>query len=138
MYALHDVLHPPHVLGIGGPDEEVVRRLELRRERLELLRVQIGQVLEALGVAVGQLTRLQPLRLGGVGHRLAVLVGAGEEEHVLAALAHVPREHVGGDLLVRVAKVRLRVDVVDRGGDVKGHAWVEGYCVDGPSAVSAR
>ena len=38
-----------------------------------------------------------PWALGGVGDRLAVLVGAGEEEHVLAALAHVAREHVGGD-----------------------------------------
>ena len=35
------------------------------------------------------------LRLGGVGDRLAVLVGAGEEEHVLAALAMVAGEHVG-------------------------------------------
>ena len=82
------------------------------------------QRLEALGVAVGQLLGLEPLRARGVGDRLAVLVGAGEEEHVLAALAHVAREHVGGDRRVRVAEVGLRVDVVDRGGDVEGH-WAD-------------
>jgi hypothetical protein len=43
-----------------------------------------------------------PLSLGGVGDRLAVLVGAGEKEHVSPALAHVARDHVGGDLLVGV------------------------------------
>ena len=40
---------------------------------------------------------------------------------VLAALAHVAREHVGGDRRVRVAEVRLRVHVVDRRGDVEAH-----------------
>ena len=48
-----------------------------------------------------------PSRSATSGDRLAVLVGAGEEEHVLAALAHVAREHVGGDRRVRVAEVRL-------------------------------
>ena len=64
---------------------------------------------------------LEPLRGGRVRHRLAVLVGPGQEEHVLAALAHVTRDHVGGDRRVRVAEVRLRVHVVDRGGDVERH-----------------
>ena len=35
--------------------------------------------------------RLDPLRRRRVGDRLAVLVGPGQEEHVLAALAHVAR-----------------------------------------------
>ena len=55
------------------------------------------------------------------GDRLAVLVGAGEEEDILAALAHVAREHVGGDRRVGVAEVRLAVHVVDGRRDVVGH-----------------
>ena len=62
------------------------------------------------------------LRLGRERDRLAVLVGAGEEEDLLTALTHVPREHVGGDRRVRVPEVGLRVDVVDRSCDVIGHA----------------
>ena len=107
--ALEDVLDAADVLGVRGADEEVDRGLELGRQRLE-----------ALGVAVGQLLGLEPLVLGRVGHRLAVLVGAGEEEHVVAALAVMARHHVGGDRRVRVPQVRSRVDVVDRRGDVEG------------------
>ncbi len=66
-------------------------------------------------------------RVRGVGDRLAVLVGAGQEEHVLAALAVVARHHVGGDRRVGVAQVRGRVDVVDRRGHVEGHLQA-GYC----------
>ena len=77
--------------------------------------------LEALGVAVGQLPRGDALALGRLGDRLAVLVGAREEEDVLAALAHVAGEHVGGHRGVDVAEVGLAVDVVDRRGDVVGH-----------------
>ena len=98
------------MLGVGGADEEVVRGVDL-----------LHHLLEVHDVAVGQLARRDPLALGDVGDRLAVLVGAGQEEDVLAALAHVPREHVGGDRRVRVAEVRLGVDVVDRGGDVEAH-----------------
>ena len=84
---------------------------QLRRERLE-----------ALGVAVGELLRLDAERVRGVGDRLAVLVGARQEEHLLAALAVVAGHHVGGDRRVRVPEMGRRVDVVDRGGDVEGHA----------------
>ena len=62
----------------------------------------------------------RPCAFGRVGHRLAVLVGAGEEEDVLAALAMVARHHVGGDRRVRVPQMGRRVDVVDRRGDVEG------------------
>ena len=85
--------------------------LELRRERLE-----------ALGVPVGELLRRDAERVRGVGDRLAVLVGARQKEHLLAALAVVARHHVGGDRRVRVPEMRRRVDVVDRGGHVEGHA----------------
>ncbi len=84
---------------------------QLRRERPE-----------ALGVAVGQLLRLDAERVRRIRDGLAVLVGAGQEEHVLPALAVVAGHHVGRDRRVRVAEVRRRVDVVDRGGHVEGHA----------------
>ena len=76
---------------------------------------------EPLRVAVGELARLDALALGRLRDRLAVLVGAGQEEHVLAALAHVAGEDVGADRRVRVAEVGLGVDVVDRRGDVVAH-----------------
>ena len=108
--ALHDLLDPLLVAGVGGADEEVVGRVDARH-----------QVLEAGGVAVGQLLRRDALALGGERDRLAVLVRAGEEEHDLASLAHVAGEDVRPDRGVRVTEVRCRVDVVDRGRDVEGH-----------------
>ncbi len=108
--ALQHLLDLALVLLIGGADEEVVGDAELGHQRLE-----------TLGVAVGELLRLEPLGMGGVGDRFAVLVGAGQEEDVLPTLAHVPGEHVGGDRRVRVAEVRLRIDVVDGGRDVERH-----------------
>jgi hypothetical protein len=109
--ALEHLLHAAHVLLVGGADEEVVGGIELRREGLE-----------ALGVAVGQLLGLEPLGAGRVGDRLTVLVGAGEKEDVLAALAHVARQDVGGHRRVGVPEVGLGVHVVDRGRDVVGHS----------------
>ena len=50
---------------------------------------------------------VMPALLGGLRHRLAVLVGPGQEEDVLAALAHVAGEDVGGDRRVGVAEVGL-------------------------------
>ena len=64
--------------------------------------------LEVHDVAVGQLARRDALALGDLGDRLAVLVRAGQEEDVLAALAHVAGQHVGRDRRVRVAQMRLR------------------------------
>ena len=81
-----------------------------------------GELLEADGVPVAQLPRRDAEPLGRLGHRLAVLVGAGEEEDVLAALPHVPREHVGRDRRVRVPQVGLPVHVVDGRRDVVRHA----------------
>ena len=103
------VLDDRHVGGVGGADEEVVGSLDPGR-----------QGSEALGVAVGQSLRLHAKRVGGVGDRLPVLVGAGQKEHVLPALAVVAREDVGGDRRVGVAQVGGRVDVVDGGGYVEG------------------
>ena len=108
---LEHLLHANLVLLVGGADEEVVGDVERGRH-----------LAEARGVAVGELLRRDALRVRRVGDRLPVLVGPGEEEHVLAALAHVAGEHVGGDRLVGVPHVRRAVHVRDRGGDVEGHA----------------
>jgi hypothetical protein len=51
-----------------------------------------------------------------------VLVGARQEEGLLAALAAVAGEDVRGDRRVRVPDVRRRIDVINRCGDVKTHA----------------
>jgi len=91
------------VLGVAGPDEEVVAGLELG-----------GQLEKPRRVAVGEHLRLHALGRRGMGDRLAVLVGAGEEEDRLAALPVVAGHDVGGDGRVGVAEVRRRVDVVDR------------------------
>jgi hypothetical protein len=108
--ALHDRRHLRGMPRVGGADEEVVGGVDDRHQRLELGRV-----------AIGQLLRRDPLALGRVLDRLAVLVGAGEEEDVLAPLAHVPRQHVGCHGRVGVAEVRLGVYVVDRRGDEVAH-----------------
>ena len=100
------------MLGVGRADEEVVARVQLRRQRAE-----------ALGVAVGQLLWLDAQRVRRVRHRLAVLVRARQEEHLLPALAMVARHHVRGDRRVRMAQVGSRVDVVDGGGHVEGHGF---------------
>ena len=52
----------------------------------------------------------------------AVLVGAGEEEHVVAVEPHEAGDGVGGDRLIGVADMRRAVRIGDRGGDVIGFA----------------
>ena len=111
---LHDPLDHRAVLGVAGADEEVVGGVHPPRH-----------LLEPLGVLVGQLARGDALSLRRQRHRLAVLVGAREEEDLLAALAHVAGQHVGGDGRVDVPQVGLAVHVVDRGGYVVGHATTD-------------
>ena len=114
VHALHERLDALLVARVARADEEVVGGVDARHQRLE-----------AGGVAVRELLRRHALALGRERDRLAVLVGAREEEHVLPALAVVAGEDVGPDRGVRVAEVRRRVDVVDRGRDVEAHrrAW---------------
>ena len=107
---LHHLGDLRHVLRIGRADEEVVGGVQPCR-----------QLLEADGVLVTELARRDPEPLGLLRDRLAVLVRPGEEEHVLTALAHVPREHVGSDRRVGVPEMGLPVHVVDGRGDVVRH-----------------
>src|SRR5690349_3187657 len=106
MDALKDLLDGLLVLVIARADEEVDGRVDT-----------LDQVTELRGVLVDQRlgSHVEPLR--GLRNRLTVLVGTGEKEDVLTALAHVPGEHVGSDRRVRMAEVRLSVDVVDRRGE---------------------
>ena len=50
---------------------------------------------------------------------LAVLVGAGEKEHVIAEQPPRSRDRVGDHRRVRVAEMRLGVHVIDRRGQVE-------------------
>ena len=101
-----EALHVGFVLGVGRADEEVVRGVHLPRHLAELR----GQ-----GVDVG--ARREAGELGRLGHLVAVLVGAGQKEDVVAELAVVPRQDVGGDRGVGVPQVGVGVHVVDGGGD---------------------
>src|SRR5439155_517874 len=52
--ALHDLGDLRLVPGIGGADEEIVRRLDPLRELLELRRVAIGELLRRHALALGR------------------------------------------------------------------------------------
>ena len=76
-------------------DAVVIRR---RRAREQVVReAQVAQVLaDELAVAVGGLTRGQPLAVGGDHHRRAVLVGAADHQDVVASKPVIPGDDVGG------------------------------------------
>ena len=61
---------------------------------------------------------MTPFPVGGLQHLDAVLVGAGEEEHVVAVEPHEARNRVGRDRLVGVADMRDAVRIGDRGREV--------------------
>ena len=99
------------VTRFGGADEIVVRALE-----------PFHHGLEARHVALDQLPRRQVLLVRRLQHLDAVLVGAGEEEHVAAVEPGKTGDGVGGDRLIGVADMRRAVGIRNRGGDVIGLA----------------
>ena len=99
------------VARLGGADEIVVRALELFHHGLE-----------ARHVALDQLPRRQVLLGRRLQHFDAVLVGAGEKEHVAAVEPLKAGDGVGGDRLIGVADMRRAVRIRNRGGDVIGLA----------------
>ena len=112
VHLLEDALDGGHVVVVGGADEAVVGDVH-----------QLPQVEDAALAADDLIDELLGGLAGGLGlllDFLAVLVGAGQEHHVIAAQALVAREGVGGDGAVGVADVQLVRGVVDGGGDVKG------------------
>ena len=103
-----ELLHRGLVARLGGADEVVVGKRE-----------QLAETAERLGNAVDELLR----RLAGRGrrlfHLLAVLVGTGQEHHLAPVEPHETRQRVAGQRGVRVADMRLVVDVINRRGDVE-------------------
>jgi len=77
----------------------------------------LPEVLKAGGDLVGELLRGDSGGRCGALHLLAVLVGPGEEEGVVAQQAMASRDDIGGDGGVGVADVGAGVDVVDRRGE---------------------
>ena len=106
---LPEVLDGLDVAVLGGADEVVVGDLQLAPE-----------LLEGRGLGVAPLLGGHAVGGGGVGHLLAVLVDAGEEERVVAVHAAEARLDVGHDGGVGRAQVRGGVHVVDGRGDVIG------------------
>ena len=94
---------------LGRPDEVVVRDVQHRQRGRET-----SATSRSANAGVGT-----PGLPGRPLDFLAVLVGPGQEEHVVAHQAVRARDRVGHHRRVRVAEVRLRVDVVDRRGDVE-------------------
>ena len=108
------MLHAALVALVGGADVVVVGDAHA-----------LPEVLEGGGDLVGELLRRDSGGGGGALDLLAVLVGAGQEEGVVAQQAVAAGDDVGRDGGVGVADVRARVDVVDRRREVElfGGVW---------------
>ena len=91
----------------GGADEVVIRAVHPLDHRLE-----------ARHVALDQFARGQPFARGGLLDLLAVLVGAGQEIHVIAVEPLEARDRVGRDRFIGVTDMRHAIRIGDRGGDV--------------------
>ena len=112
-HALPDRLAGAMVFFFRGADEAVVANVE-----------DAVHVLELRGVARRQIGRRQAFLRRGLHHLLAVLVGAGEKEHVLAIEPLEARQGIGRDRLIGVADMRYAVGIGDRGRDVIGAAGI--------------
>ena len=122
---LEQPLDGPVVAGLGGADEVVVGDVE-----------QLPRVPEALDGLVGPLPRRDAVGLGRPLDLQAVLVGAGEEEDVVAE-EPVPAGHrVGRHRRVGVPDVGRVVHVVDRRRQVEAlrHAG-QATSTTGPTSV---
>ena len=103
-----DRLYSLDVTLLRRADEVVVRRVDQRQQITEVLRQQVGEML-----------RSHALLRGALADLLAVLVGAGQKEHVIAAHALVARHRISGDRRVGVPDVGHVVDVVNGRSDVE-------------------
>src|SRR5262249_20112002 len=91
----------------GGADELVVRAVE-----------PLHHLLEARHVAFDQLRWGELLLRRGLQHFNAVLVGAADEEHVVAVEPHETRECIGRDRLVGMADMGRAIGIGDGRGEV--------------------
>ena len=94
--------------GIGGADKIVVGQLQFFGERPPVRRQFVTILLRRFALGDSRLLNL-----------LAVFIQTGQEKNIQAETAARPRDDVGDDFLVGMAEVRLAVDVVNGGGDVK-------------------
>ena len=106
-----DGLNELLVPGAGSADKIVVGEFELLRKRLP-----IGG--ETVAVILGRFA----IGLRGLLYFLAVFVETGKIENFLPETATGAGNHVSDDLLVGVAEVRLAIDIINGGGDVKRFA----------------
>jgi hypothetical protein len=126
VYALQERLHRGVVPGLRGADEVVVGDVQ-----------QLPGVTEALGRAVRHLLGADAVGLGRPLDLEPMLVGAGQEEGVVAQQAVPAGEGIGDDGGVGVSDVRCVVDVVDRGRHViAGHVTRLLAVVTDPTVIS--
>ena len=112
-----DALDAPDMVIVRGADEAVVGDVH-----------QLPEIEHALLAGNDLIDKLLRRDAGGFGlvlDLLAVLVGAGEEHHVIAAQTLVAGDRVACDGAVGVADVELRGGIVDRRGDIKGRFFHE-------------
>ena len=107
LHALPDGCGGAMVALLGGADECVVRAIH-----------SLDHCLEARHIAFDQLARGEFLADRGLLHLLAVLVGSGEEEHVVAVEPHEAGDRIGGDRLVGVADVGRAIGIGNGRGQV--------------------
>ncbi|MEY9682014.1 hypothetical protein ABIF13_002788 [Bradyrhizobium elkanii] len=127
LHAAPDFLHGPVMRRLRGADEAVERDVEA-----------LVHLLEARRVAGREIVGRHSLAGRGLDHLLSVLVGAGQEEHVLAVEPLEARQCVGRDRLIGVADMRLTVRISDRGRDVEHVAAIRGGHRDGCGRGSRR
>ena len=101
-------LHAGLVVRLGGANELIVRNAESGPDRLKARRDFIGEGL-----------RRHAILRRGLLHLLAMFVHADQQMHVVAALATIARDHIGADLLERVAQMWIAIRVIDGGGQIE-------------------
>ena len=80
-------------------------------------------VAEVLRHLVRKGLRFDALLLRGLLDLLAVLINAGQEQHVTLEAGLMPGKKIGQHLLIRVPEMGRTIDVIDRGGEeiASGH-----------------
>ena len=101
-------LHKLLVARLGRADKVVVGQFQLFRKGLPVGGEFVAIGLRGFSIGEGSLLDL-----------LAVFVEAGQKKNLLSQAAMRPGNHVRHDFFVGMAEVRLAVDVINRGGDVK-------------------
>ena len=105
---LEELLDEAHVLRVGGAHEVVVLDIQFRPE-----------IPEVRAYLVDKFLRAPALLRRGLGNLVTVLVGAGEEAHILAPQLVKTGKGVADDRGIGMAEMRVGVDVINRGRDIK-------------------